>query len=108
MKKKHLFWLLLPSYWILIAVAIVAVAAYAFHSMSNLYFQALEHDIRTRATLLAEQISGTAGDWDSAEIDQLCKKLGSSANTRFTVILPDGVVIGDSNEAPSAYASSIV
>ena len=102
MKKKHLFWLLLPSYWILIAVAIVAVAAYAFHSMSNLYFQALEHDIRTRATLLAEQISGQSGNLDSAEIDLLCKKLGSSANTRFTVILPNGVVIGDSNEAPVA------
>ena len=26
MKKKHLFWLLLPSYWVLTAVAIVAAA----------------------------------------------------------------------------------
>ena len=31
MKKRHLFWLLLPSYWGLTAVAIVAVAFYSFH-----------------------------------------------------------------------------
>ena len=57
MKKRHLFWLLLPSYWALTAIAIVVVAFYAFHSMSNLYFQALEKDIHTRTILLAEQVS---------------------------------------------------
>lgn len=102
MKKKHLFWLLLPSYWILIAVAIVAVALYAFHSMSNLYFQALENDIHTRATLLAEQILPLAEDGDQEKIDALCKKLGRSAGTRFTVIMPDGTVAGDSDEDPTA------
>jgi two-component system phosphate regulon sensor histidine kinase PhoR len=102
MKKKHLFWLLLPSYWILIAVAIVVVALYAFHSMSSLYFQALEHDIRTRAVLLAEQLAPLAENSDLQQIDALCKNLGASAETRFTVILPDGGVAGDSDEDPAS------
>lgn len=102
MKKKHLFWLLLPSYWLLTAVAIVIVALYSFHSMSNLYFQSLENDIRTRATLLAEQIPLPTGRNDRAEINTLCKKLGASANTRFTVIMPDGTVAGDSDENPES------
>lgn len=102
MRKKHLFWLLLPSYWILIAVAIIVVALYAFHSMSNLYFQALENDIHTRATLLAEHISPSVGYLDPIQIDALCKKLGQSADTRFTVILPDGTVVGDSGEEPAS------
>jgi signal transduction histidine kinase len=100
MKKKHLFWLLLPSYWALTAVAIVAVAFYAFHSMSNLYFQALENDIHTRALLLADQASPLMQEMDSEAIDTLCKRLGKSAHTRFTIILPDGTVAGDSNEDP--------
>jgi len=100
MKKKHLFWLLLPSYWVLTAVAIVVVALYAFHSMSNLYFQALEQDIRTRATLLSEQVTPSVLHRDSKSIDALCKKLGTAAQTRFTIILPDGKVVGDSNESP--------
>jgi two-component system phosphate regulon sensor histidine kinase PhoR len=102
MKKKHLFWLLLPSYWILIAVAVVTVALYAFHSMSNLYLQAMEHDIHTRATLLSEQVSALDENFSADQIDALCKKLGKSAHTRFTVILPDGTVAGDSDELPES------
>jgi two-component system phosphate regulon sensor histidine kinase PhoR len=102
MQRKHLFWFLIPSYWILIAVTIVIVALYAFHAMSSLYFQAMEHDIRTRAILFAEQIAPLMEDLNSAGIDALCKKLGSSANTRFTIILPDGEVAGDSNKEPAS------
>ncbi len=100
MKKKHLFWLLLPSYWILTAIAIVVVAFYAFHSMSDLYFRALEKDIFTRATLLSPQIAPLLKQQDIPAIDALCKQLGQTAGTRFTVIMPDGSVAGDSDEDP--------
>ncbi|MDF7808646.1 ATP-binding protein [Pontiellaceae bacterium B12219] len=100
MKKKHLFWLLLPSYWLLTAVAILVMAFYTFHSMSNLYFQALEKDISIRALLLSEQVAPLVTDEKFSEIDALCKKIGATANTRFTVILPDGKVVGDSNKEP--------
>jgi len=100
MKKRHLFWLLLPSYWALTAIAIVVVAFYAFHSMSNLYFQALEKDIHTRAILLAEQVSPLIESMDEPGIDALCKKLGKTVDTRFTIIMPDGKVVGDSDEDP--------
>jgi two-component system phosphate regulon sensor histidine kinase PhoR len=100
-KKKHLFWLLLPSYWLLTAVAILVTALYAFHSMSNLYFQTLEKDINTRALLLSEQITPLMEESHFSDIDALCKKLGVVAGTRFTVILPNGKVIGDSDETPN-------
>ena len=100
MKKKHLFWLLLPSYWVLTAIAILVVALYAFHSMKSLYFQTLETAIQTRATLLAEQVTPLVENGDLETIDKLCKKLGRAVDTRFTVILPDGKVVGDSYENP--------
>ncbi len=103
MKKKHLFWLLLPSYWLMIAIAILAVALYAFHSTSNLYFQELENDIRTRAIMLSEQVAPLMSEVSTpAEVDALCKRLGLAAETRFTVIMPDGTVIGDSDKNPGA------
>ncbi len=101
MKKRRLFWLLLPSYWALTAVAIVVVALYAFHSTSTLYFQALENDIRTRAVLLAEHAFPLVESGNTEKIDALCKKLGKSVQTRFTVIMPDGIVVGDSDENPA-------
>ncbi len=100
MKKKHLFWLLLPSYWLLTAIAILVVALYAFHSMKSLYFQTLETSIQTRATLLSEQVAPLVKAGDLHTIDALCKKLGRAVDTRFTIILPDGKVVGDSNENP--------
>jgi len=100
-KKRRLFWLLLPSYWALTAVAIVVVALYAFHSTSTLYFQALENDIRTRAVLLAEHAFPLVESGNTEKIDALCKKLGKSVQTRFTVIMPDGIVVGDSDENPA-------
>jgi two-component system phosphate regulon sensor histidine kinase PhoR len=100
MKKKRLFWLLLPTYWALTLAAIGVVAFYAFHSMSNLYFRALENDILTRATLLAEQVSPLVEGQKINTIDARCKKMGKSAETRFTIIMPDGTVVGDSDEDP--------
>ncbi|MBN2163864.1 MAG: HAMP domain-containing protein [Pontiellaceae bacterium] len=100
MKKKHLFWLLLPSYWILMVISILIVASYAFHSTKNLYFHTLESGILTRATLLSEQVAPLMEKNDFAAINSLCKRTGQTAKTRFTVILPDGRVIGDSDENP--------
>lgn len=100
MKKKRLFWLLLPSYWTLTTIAIVAVAFYAFHAMSNLYFQALENDIHTRALLLAAQAEPLIQTQDNSAIDALCKKLGKLIETRFTIVTPNGKVVGDSDGNP--------
>ena len=97
-KKKRLFWMLLPSYWVLTAIAILVVALYASHSMKNLYFQTLEKGIRTRAVLLAEQVAPLVENTDYTAIDALCKRLGQSSDTRFTIIMPDGKVVGDSYE----------
>ena len=95
MKNAHLFWRLFPTYWALTVAAILAVAIYAFHSTSALYFRTLEDDLSGRARLLAPQLSGTANP------DALCKRLGRSVGTRFTVIRPDGTVVGDTNENPT-------
>jgi two-component system phosphate regulon sensor histidine kinase PhoR len=101
MKKRHLFWFLLPSYWALTAIAILVVALYAFHSTSNLYFEELESDIRTRAIMLSEHAAGLVTNPEQRlQVDALCKKLGEAADTRFTIIMPDGTVIADSDETP--------
>ncbi len=101
MKKTSLFWILLPSYWILIGLALCTVAVYTFHSMSDLYFQTLEKDLSTRAILFGNQIQTT----DVAALDSICKEMGKSASTRFTVIALDGMVLGDSDENPAAMES---
>ena len=38
---------------------------------------------------------------DAAAVDALCKRRGADSNTRYTVILPSGVVVGDTWETPA-------
>ena len=83
-KKKKLFWFLLPSYWILTAVAIVAIAIYVFQSMANLNEQTLETDIKTRALMLADRISPLLDQNAEEQINQLCQQQGEKTSTRFT------------------------
>ncbi len=97
MKKTHLFWQLFPSYWALTVVSILAVAIYAFHASSALYFQTLENDLSSRAKLMANQIQADGG----TDPDALCKAMGRAVATRFTLIAPDGTVLADSSKAPS-------
>ena len=80
------------------AVAIWAVMIYASHSMKNLYLRSLENSLRTRTALFSEQVAPLIDT--PKQIDALCKRAGKSSNTRFTVIFPDGVVAGDSDEEP--------
>lgn len=98
MKKRSLFWVLLPSYWVLTVVAITAVSLYAFRSMSGIYLQSLETDLVTRARMLGEH----ARNVDPAGLDPLCKKLGRTSDTRFTLVASDGTVLGDSNPLSDA------
>ncbi|MGA8179525.1 MAG: ATP-binding protein, partial [Desulfobacterales bacterium] len=53
------------------------------------------------ARLLKNQMAQYIGPLDSHVVDAVCKEVGESSATRFTVILPSGRVIGDSNENPA-------
>ncbi len=98
MKKRPLFWVLLPSYWILTIVAIAAVSIYSFQAMSGIYLQSLEADLVTRARMFGEH----AREYAPPALDALCKELGHASETRFTLVALDGTVLGDSNQQPSA------
>jgi two-component system, OmpR family, phosphate regulon sensor histidine kinase PhoR len=100
MKKKRLFWLILPSYWILTALTIISVAAYAFHNMKGLYFQTLQKDLLTRTQLMSE-ILRPAMVQTPLQLDlikQQCKSIGNKVTTRVTIIDPSGKVLADSDE----------
>ncbi len=107
MKKKGLFWFLLPSYWIITIVSITIISIYVFNSMSNLYYKQVEEDILTRAKLLGESLGQSTfiknyRIINYEKVDKICVELGLSSKTRFTVVLPDGTPIGDTDAVPSS------
>jgi two-component system phosphate regulon sensor histidine kinase PhoR len=57
-------------------------------------------DLEARAHLLETQMGQGAFIYQPAAVDAFCKEAGKRSATRITVILPSGVVIGDSREIP--------
>jgi two-component system phosphate regulon sensor histidine kinase PhoR len=99
-KKKRLLWQLYPSYLLITIISLVAVTIYATSSLREFYLDRIASDLRARAYLLEKQILQFLGPLDTNVVDALCKELGKLSTTRITVILPSGMVIGDSHDNP--------
>ena len=70
-------------------------------SLRHLYLEQAAADLEARAYFFERQIFEHLDPLDEKAVDFLCKKVGKSASTRITVILPSGRVIGDTEEDPS-------
>ena len=99
-KRKRLLWRLFPSYLLITLVSLLAVSWYASDAMRRYFIDQTATDLKARAALLEKQIAGFLSPLDAKAIDSICKEAGRLSATRITVILPDGIVIGDSRETP--------
>lgn len=99
-KRKKLIWQIFPSYLLITLLSLFAVSWYASKSLQQFYLDQTANDLRARAQLLEKLISGHLSPLDAKSIDSVCKAMGKSTDTRFTIILPSGIVVGDSIETP--------
>jgi two-component system phosphate regulon sensor histidine kinase PhoR len=99
-KKKRFLWQLFLSYLLIAFVSLLAVTWYASSSMRHFFLQQVEADLEARARVFEKQLLERLEPLDAEGIDQLCKDMGRSVDTRITVVLPSGKVVGDSDEDP--------
>jgi two-component system phosphate regulon sensor histidine kinase PhoR len=100
-KKKRLLWQLYPSYLLITIISLVAVTWYASESLKHFFLEQTAFDLKVRARLFEKQVLEHLDPLDEKVVDLLCKKIGKSAATRITIILPSGKVVGDSEKDPS-------
>jgi two-component system phosphate regulon sensor histidine kinase PhoR len=100
MRRRSLLWKLYPSYVVIILLSIVAVGIYVSTTLKNFYLRKTAEDLEVDARLIEREVSATFKKENKKALDQLCKTLGKAASTRITLILPDGEVVGDSDEDP--------
>ncbi|MBN2584533.1 MAG: PAS domain-containing protein [Planctomycetes bacterium] len=106
MPTKRLLWQLYVTYLLVILVCTLAVGGNALGWFDRLYFPLKQRELLDKARLVEGQVLAalvTAMDTASqrASVDPLCKKWGRDTTTRVTVVLPDGTVVGDSQEDPA-------
>jgi two-component system phosphate regulon sensor histidine kinase PhoR len=100
--KKRLIQRLFPSYLVITLVSLLAVSWYALSFSRHFHLERTQVDLMTSGRLLEKQIARRFVPLDESAIDRLCKDAaGHLKDTRVTVILPDGRVVGDSDELPA-------
>ena len=101
MRRRKLLWRLYISYLLLVVLSVVAVGWYANRSLRRLY----EERTGTELEVHARFVGGSAADMlaspDPEEITRLCRHVRDVTGNRFTVVLPSGQVVGDSDEDPA-------
>ena len=104
-RNRRLLWQLYPSYLIITLLAVLAVSWYSSRSMRHFYLDQTESELHIQGRLLEQQLAGLIEPLDAPAVDRLSKVSAAGTETRVTVILPDGVVIGDSEENPAKMDS---
>lgn len=99
MKRKRFLLHIYPSYLLIIIVSLIAATYYSSNYYRKFFLQQTHEDLKSRGELLKHGIRDLISY--PASLDQFCKQAGKDSSTRITVILPDGVVIADSNEDPA-------
>ncbi len=113
MARKRLLAQLYPYHLLILVLSLAAVTWYASHVAQRLYLRSTEESLFARARLAELQVTAAgrtgAGAMDAPGgfVDSLCKALGGSSHTRFTIVLPSGKVLGDSHADPRGMASHI-
>lgn len=81
-------------------VVLLAVSWYSLKFTRHFYMQHTEANLESSALLLEKQVLRRLSPIDEKAIESLCNDAGAKTVTRITVILPDGRVVGDSEENP--------
>jgi two-component system phosphate regulon sensor histidine kinase PhoR len=101
MKQSRLLWRIYAYFLFATLVALALVTGNAVRALRQLHEDQIAAEQATHCRLAAREIlrlllSGRTGDIDTA-----CKEISALTDTRVTVILPNGEVIGDSDEKPA-------
>nr|WP_319490605.1 ATP-binding protein [uncultured Desulfobacter sp.] len=97
-KKTKLIWRIFPSFLVITLLSLAVEAWYSTSYFKSFFLETAERELSARAILLQDVFGHFlyVDGHPHAEVDALCKKLGKKIQTRITVILHSGEVIGDS------------
>jgi two-component system, OmpR family, phosphate regulon sensor histidine kinase PhoR len=91
--KKSVFRRVFVLYAVVLVLAVFFIEIYLTAAVRKHYEADLGRDLLVRINLMSDSIP-----FDEADIDALCKSMKERmGNTRITVVMPDGKVIGDSD-----------
>jgi two-component system phosphate regulon sensor histidine kinase PhoR len=100
-RRRRLLWQLYASYLLITLGALAAVLWYGSEVLQGFQRAQTQDALEARARLAVPQVAGPLRAGDAAAVNALCAELRRQGDARFTVMMPDGTVLGDSDEDPA-------
>jgi len=100
MHRKSLLWHLFLPFLAVIVLSLALITGYTSRALRDFYYDQKAEDLHDRARLLQEQVLRLLRTDDAARIQALCQQVGRASHMRLTIVLPDGTVVGDTEEQP--------
>ncbi len=99
MPRSKLLWQLYPTYLFITLAALLASGLYALSSVRQFYMERTAADLEAKAKLSRQLIVPYLDQPET--LSKICRRIGSEASARVTVVLPDGTVICDTDKNPA-------
>jgi len=106
-RSRKFIWQYFPLYLLILLLSLAFITYYASMTMKRLYLGRMSDDLQARCVMLQDMITFPFSNESLEEARSLCEYTGSKVKTRFTLILPSGEVIGDSNEDPAKMENHV-
>jgi len=103
--RRKMIWRLFTPYLLTAILSLAAFTWFASSSIREFHVNQSAADLKSRARLFEEQLAPYLNSPDPEAVDRLTKSAGGISDTRITVILPSGKVVGDSREVPRHMAN---
>ena len=97
-KKRKLIWQVFPSFLVIILLSLTAVTWYSTRYFKDFFLENSEKELTIQAKLLQNKFARLLREEGGSilQIDAECKRVGESIQSRVTIVLPSGQVVGDS------------
>ena len=101
MAPKRLFWHLYPPYLVIILLTVGVAVWMTSRTTRDVLLRQIKANMEAKAALFSAQAAPEGTLRSPAAVHRLAVELGRTVNARFTVILPSGRVIADTDKDPA-------
>ena len=105
MQARRIFWKLYPSYLSITLMALTAVYFLSSSVISRFYDRVMSETLEVQARFIEEKVQEPFAKKQMDLLSDLSGTFGEKTAARVTLILPDGTVVGDSDQLPSVMGN---
>ncbi len=98
--KRRLLWQIFPAFWVIAVLGLFLIFWNLSGLMKTFYYQEKRVQLEKLGNLSVSSFPPLVENAQYDQIQALCRQMGRTAQTRFTMIDPQGKVLGDSQEQP--------